>query len=76
MEEWVDLPDLELETAEAASDDPAWEATTVSALLPTELSPEIAGEHLYVKWRAEDGAGSGGRDESAIDSISVEIGGY
>ncbi|MCB1741890.1 MAG: hypothetical protein KDK91_16060 [Gammaproteobacteria bacterium] len=61
------------DTAEAADDDPHWQAVDFS--LQTDLAAlELAwlpGTDLLLRWGADDLSGSGGRDEVALDDIRV-----
>jgi len=75
LEHWIDVPSLGMTTSETADADPLWTATPLSVVV-SEPGALAGGDYLYIRWRAEDGAGSGGRDESALDDISVEIRGY
>jgi len=75
LDNWVDLPTLGITTNEAADADPVWTAFPLSVVVP-EPGSFSGGDYLYLRWHAEDGAGSGGRDESALDDISVAIRGY
>jgi hypothetical protein len=70
---WETLDDLTVVTDEPAAEagDLTWVAQHLSAQIDvTELAPE---ETLYLRWSAEDESGSGGRDEAAIDDITVTI---
>jgi hypothetical protein len=49
----------------------AWEDSTFAATLS--LSGLNNNDFIYIKWRVEDEAGSGSRDEWALDDISLEI---
>jgi hypothetical protein len=75
MASWVDLVDLGVNTAMDADPEPAWTATARSASIAgDELVPEPA-DYLYVRWASQDDAGSGGRDECAIDDVVVVMNG-
>lgn len=70
---WAQIPLADHATPEASSGSPSWEATPFSfTLTPNDVDPS-ATDALYLLWTATDGTGTGGRDESALDDITVEI---
>ncbi len=69
--DWVELPELTHTTPIDADAEPAWIASDYSETLLLETVTIAAGAPVFLCWSAEDGEGSGSRDESAVDNIAV-----
>lgn len=62
-------PLLEIVSEETAAATPEWIATTYTVLIGLENIPD--GDFYYLRWDTADVAGSGSRDEFAIDDITL-----
>tara|TARA_R110000850_G_scaffold25797_3_gene74176 strand:- start:538 stop:3792 length:3255 start_codon:yes stop_codon:yes gene_type:complete len=62
-------PLLEVVSEETAAITPEWTATTYTVLIGLENIPD--GDFYYLRWDTADVAGSGSRDEFAIDDITL-----
>ncbi|MGC9330792.1 MAG: T9SS type A sorting domain-containing protein [Bacteroidales bacterium] len=69
---WVPLAEFEFTTPLTADAIPAWNKTPLSFsdLIGFELAD---GEYIYFRWYSDDDAGSGARDEIAIDSVTISL---
>lgn len=70
-ETWLELPELAHATPAQADAQPEWVAADYSVTIPLESDQVGAGATFSFSWTAEDGEGSGSRDESALDNISI-----
>ncbi len=74
-ETWIDLPELTFHTEEAADQTPQWRRTDFATTVEAGGVGFIRGEWLHIRWSSDDHSGTGGRDEVAIDDISVTLSG-
>ena len=72
---WVDLPQLTLATDEEADPAPQWRRTGFAATVPAGELGIARGAWIHIRWSGADHGGTGGRDEAAIDDISVTLSG-
>jgi hypothetical protein len=72
-ENWVPLTTLDQSTPETADVSPEWSASTAEAIISANDVGIAPDGMVYLCWHAEDGSGSGGRDEFALDDISVVL---
>lgn len=63
----------EVVTPEAASVAPIWQVENPSFVVDLDALPIANGEYVILSWDSDDVAGSGSRDEIAIDDILVGI---
>lgn len=75
-ETWIELESMAHATAAAADAEPSWSPLLLTGSLAFEENALQAGELLYLKWEAADAGGSGGRDECAIDDLTVTFSYY
>jgi hypothetical protein len=68
-ETWETVAALGASSPATADAEPAWLAQDRAAT----LAPAGETGFLFIRWTATDGDGSGGRDESAVDDIRLEI---
>lgn len=78
-ESWVSLTGLDHTTAETEDAEPLWSSIRLEtnvdlATLDSAVSAALDGGDIFIRWVAEDGAGTGGRDEAAIDDIVIGAG--
>ncbi|MFW5688440.1 MAG: hypothetical protein ACOC1U_02620, partial [Spirochaetota bacterium] len=71
--EWVELPGSTLVTPEQADAEPAWTRVDASHELDLSSLGLTRDSALHVRWEISDAGGSGGRDEIAIDDITIEV---
>jgi hypothetical protein len=69
--DWIALDELAHATPADADAEPAWIASDYSEAISLEDIAIADGTPLYLRWTAEDGDGSGSRDESALDNVTV-----
>ena len=72
-ETWVDLPEVSYYTGEAADETPQWLRNDFTVTIEVDGSGLAPDEWLHIRWSSADHSGTGGRDEAAIDDISVKL---
>ncbi len=73
-ENWIDIGETTLVTPELADAAPVWTPHAFTAESALDFSPDLSGhDALYLRWTSADSGGTGGRDEAAIDDITVSL---
>lgn len=73
-ETWTDIDEIVLVTPELADIEPEWTRSVFTLETRLEFSPDQLGhDGLYIRWTSTDAGGAGGRDETAIDDITVSL---
>ncbi|MEE8441295.1 MAG: hypothetical protein V3S41_06205 [Spirochaetia bacterium] len=68
---WIELTGMAHTTPILADADAQWSGAYYTAVVSLKDSTLSAGDPFYLRWDVIDGEGTGSRDESAIDDISV-----
>ena len=71
--EWTPVEGMIQTGTEAEDTEPLWTAYELSGSMDVSSWQLESGNHIYVCVRVEDAAGSGGRDEFAIDDIQIVV---
>jgi hypothetical protein len=67
--DYVDVPDLDYTSPEAADAEPTWVSVARNTMITGLSVPD--GGNIYLLFASDDVAGSGGRDEIGVDNIVV-----
>jgi len=73
-ESWSELEETAFVTPELADPAPDWTASAFTVETRLDFLPDLHGhDGLYLRWTGADSSGTGGRDETAIDDITVSL---